>query len=379
MKKLVLIIGFIIGCNLAIAQKCNDAALENVPGTWKPGMIGSIGISGTDLVKAKSVTAIADNMIRPNFRIPKGISASYTTAYYGVNDYTGNDLKHYSYTNWFNDFMCHNDQVRMDPDSQIILRINFNDTDITFTREVLPGDWSENEKDHFGWLDNFPDQKNGIIYQKAIPDSAQFTDKPERWLITYDGKLPYKYVTRLEYLQKLKVKLEKAILKGSDDVKQNNPIRPKAQQEKEKEEQLKKIKTEAANGTGDWSIQFLRNYQTDEQILEVNIKGITEMYQIPLNKVNDYLKKPESELQKTAIISSNGEFNGFKNEGEVSAVILIKENQDYYDKKLSKAVPQVIFVSVTCYKRGKGVMYAPIYNTLLKHLDLVKLQGMLGK
>lgn len=379
MKKIFLIFGFVIFGNLLNSQNCNDVALENVPGTWKPGMIGSIGISGTDLVKAKSVTAVADNMIRPNFQIPKGIAASYTTAYYGIKDYGGNDLKQYSYTNWFNDFMCHNDKVKMDPDSQIILRINFNDTDIFFTRDVLPGDWGETEKDHFGWLDNFPDQEKGIIYMKATPDSAQFTEKPERWLLTHDGKLPYKYVTRLEYLQRLKDKLEKAILKGAEDVKQTNTVRPKAEQEKEKEEQLKKIKKDAANGTGDWTEQFLRNYRTDEQIQEANIKSITEMYQTPLIKVNDYLKKQESELQKTAIIISNGEFNGFLNEGDRGAVILIKENQEYYHKQLPKAVPQVIFVSLTRYTRGKSALYAPIYNTLVERLDLEKLQAMLDK
>jgi hypothetical protein len=267
----------------------------------------------------------------------------------------------------------------MNPDAQIILRINFNDADIRFTHDAMVGEWEENEKDHFGWLDNFPVQKNGITYIKATPDSAHFTRKPDRWLLTYDGKLPYAYVSRLEYLQKLKTKLLQSIKKGADDIKRNNPIRSKAEQEKEKQDQLNKYKVDAANGGGDWTSQYLKNYRTDEQIQEENIKAVTEMYKKPLQVVEDFLKKPEKELSQTAIINWNHEFDGFINEGDVGAVILVKENPTYYNKNLAKAVPQLIFVSLTRYDGSKRTNYITVYNEIIKRLDLQKLQDMLGK
>jgi hypothetical protein len=303
MKKISIV--FVIVCitSFANAQNCSEADLENVPGAWKMGIKGSIGISGADLVKAKTVTSIADNMMRPGFQVPKGLVATYSTAFFGMNKYNGNDLAQYNYTDWFNHFMCYNKKVTMNPDAQIILRINFNDADIRFTHDAMVGEWEENEKDHFGWLDNFPVQKNGITYIKATPDSAHFTRKPDRWLLTYDGKLPYAYVSRLEYLQKLKTKLLQSIKKGADDIKRNNPIRSKAEQEKEKQDQLNKYKVDAANGGGDWTSQYLKNYRTDEQIQEENIKAVTEMYKKPLQVVEDFLKKPEKELSQTAIIN----------------------------------------------------------------------------
>ena len=379
MKKISILL--VLGCITFFtnAQNCTEADLEIVPGAWKPGMKGSINISGADLEKAKSVTGIADNMMRPGFQIPKGLVATYSTAFFGMNKYNGNNLAEYNYTDWFNHFMCYNKKVTMNPDAQVILRINFNDPGVLFTHDAIVGEWEENEKDYFGWLDNFPVQKNGITYIKATPDSAHFTRKPDRWLITYDGKLPYAYVSRLEYLQKLKTKLLQSIKNGADDIKRNNPIRSKAEQEKEKQEALKKFKEDAANGKGDWSGRYLQNYRSDEQIQEENIKAVTEMYKKPLQVVEDFLKKPEKELQQTAIIHWNHEFDGFINEGERGAVILIKENPDYFNKKLSKAVPQIIFVSLTRYDGSKKENYVSIYHEIIKRLDFQKLQGMLGK
>ncbi|MEO6681733.1 MAG: hypothetical protein ABIN48_02820 [Ginsengibacter sp.] len=379
MKKISIIL--VLGCITfsTYAQNCSDADLDNVPGTWKPGIKSSIGISGADLEKAKSVTTIVDNMMRPGFQVPKGLVATYFAAYLEFNQYMGNNLAQYDYTDWFNHYMCYNNKPRVNPDAQVVLRISFNDPGVLFTHDAIVGEWEANEKDHFGWLDNFPEQKNGIIYMKATPDSAHFTRKPDRWLIAYDGKLPYAYVSRLEYLQKLKTKLLQSIKKGADDIKRNNPIRPKAEQEKEKQEALKKFKEDAANGKGDWSGRYLQNYRSDEQKQEANIKSITEMYQKPLQIVEAHLKKPEKELQQTAIINWNHEFDGFINEGDVGAVILVKENPDYFNKKLSKAVPQIIFVSLSRYDGSKKENYVSVYHEIIKRLDLQKLQGMLGK
>ena len=242
MKKLITILILVVSSNSIFAQTCTKADTENVPGVWKPGIKSTISLSGADLIKAKSVTPIADNMMRPGFEVPKGLEATYFSAYLGFNNNLGNNLAQYYYINRFNHFMCYNNQVTRNPDSQIILRITFNDPGIIFSRDVLPGEWQENEKDHFGWLDNFPDQKNGIIYTKATPDSAQFTRQPDRWLLTYDGKLPYAYVTRLEYLQKRKEKLDKSYIKENELTKSIYPIRPKAEQEKEKAEVLQKYR-----------------------------------------------------------------------------------------------------------------------------------------
>ena len=149
MKKISILL--VLGCITFFtnAQNCTEADLENVPGAWKTGMKGSIGISGTDLVKAKTVTSIADNMMRPGFQVPKGLVATYSTAYFGMNTYNGNDLAEYNYTDWFNHFMCYNNKPRVNPDAQVILRISFNNSGVLFTHDAIVGEWDENEKDHF--------------------------------------------------------------------------------------------------------------------------------------------------------------------------------------------------------------------------------------
>ena len=88
---------------------------------------------------------------------------------------------------------------------------------------------------------------------------------------------------------------------------------------------------------------------------------------------------PEKELQKTAIVSDLGEFTAFSNEGDVGAHILIKENPEYYNSKLPKAVPQVIFVTLTRYDGSSKPNYITVYNEIMSRLDLEKLKGLLGK
>ncbi len=376
MKRLLTLVAILVTA-CVYTQNCEGVALENIPGKWTPGLKSSIGISGAELVKARSVTDNLDNHFRTDYPAFKGLYAQYFSAFEDYNPYNGNDLAQYYYSLYFSGFYCHDNKVLANPDRYVSFRIKLNETGITFTHDALVGEWDENEKDHFGWIDNFPDQKDGVIYMKATPDSAQFTVKPERWLLTYQDKLPYAYVTRFEYLQALKSKLNKAAQKGIDDLKAMNPIRPKAEQDKEKEEALKKFKEDAANGLGDWTDRYLQNYRTDEQMQEENIRATTEMYNRPLQKVDDYLRRPDNELRTAAVISTISEFNGFINEGDIGAMIVVKGNPSYYDENIGKAVPQIIYVTLDM--NSKEEKYVSTYSNIIKRLDFEMLKNLLGK
>jgi hypothetical protein len=143
-----------------------------------------------------------------------------------------------------------------------------------------------------------------------------------RWLITYNDTLPFSYLTRKEYLLLQKKRLEKAV--------KENP------------------------GEKAYLDKFFNN-------------------------INDYLSKPEDELNKPAICMWNDEerFEKFVDEGTKGSFIAIKPNLDYYRKKLPKSSPQ--FFSVV-YKISKDdAVFIENIEAIKKAVDFASLKNMLGK
>jgi hypothetical protein len=159
--------------------------------------------------------------------------------------------------------------------------------------------------------------------EEIVSDAGTVDEVREySWLITYDDSLPFYYVSRKEYLQ--------ILLKRLDKAKKESP-------------------GEAAYFNG-----FISN-------------------------VNDYLKKPESELSQPAVCMWNEEerFERFVAEGTKGSFIAIKPRLDYYHTKLPAASPQ--FFSVH-YKVSVGeAVFADNIANIIKAVDFKLLKNMLGK
>lgn len=143
-----------------------------------------------------------------------------------------------------------------------------------------------------------------------------------RWLITYNDTLPFSYLTRKEYLLIQKQRLEKT---------------------------SKDSPSEKA-----YLDQFFKN-------------------------INDYLQKPESELNKAAVCMWNEEekFEKFVEEGTRGSFIAVKPNLNYYHKKLPMSSPQ-FFTVVYKVAQGDPVFEENISN-IQKAVDFAALKNMLGK
>ena len=120
-----------------------------------------------------------------------------------------------------------------------------------------------------------------------------------RWLITYNDTLPFTYLSRKEYLLIQRKRLEKSII--------------------------------------------------DKSIGEEDSRKY-------LDKINEYLSKPESELSQDAICMWNDEerFGGFVEEGTKGSFIAVRPNLNYFNKKLPKSSPPIFYGSIyNCQGRSR--------------------------
>jgi hypothetical protein len=181
----------------------------------------------------------------------------------------------------------------------------------------FPGELPADEFRGYLKMEHFAKKVNG--FYKLGNKWGEENWGSETWLITYDDTLPFYYVSRKEYLQLTKKRLEKTI----------------------------------ANEGGGY---------------EENMKNI-----------NDWLKKPESELSKPAICMWNEEerFEGFVEEETRGSFVAIKPNMAYFRKSLGKAVPQLWTVSFTTYS-ADPVSVANVAG-IKKMVDFTALREMLGK
>lgn len=314
--------------SFSFAQDCSKEILRQKPGTWKAGLQGSInGVTPVDLAKEKAVLAGIHKMVTAGFA-PKGCEISYSTVY-GKSISEGQNWigDPYYYSLYILRYLCDNkpDKSKYYVDAATPTTVNIV-ANAWFTLNALyaaglPAD------DFRGYLKlkQRPEKKDGAWFmgEEVVGDDRLPSEIREyRWLITYGDTLPFQYVSRKEYLLIQKKRLEKNLIDSPSEK--------------------------------DYTNTFIRN-------------------------INEYLKKPEVELNQPAICMWNEEqrFEKFVEEGTRGSFIAVKPNLAYYRKKLPKSSPQ--FFSVI-YKVSKGdPVFTDNIEGIKKAVDFARLKSMLGK
>lgn len=271
---------------------------------------------------------------------PKGLDALSAGAYDRLSPET--PFGQYYYGLYLMPYSCVGNVAKPDEETNTSVFIKANDPEIPFSREVIGDEIEEQDKAHYGWLKTMPIQREGAWFlgEREQSSGMGVKVKHSQWLIAYDQKLPFLYVTRKEYLEKSVGLIRKV-----------------------KERELKKIETDTAADPKNRD----RLYAGTKKYYEDKLSGVEKAAR---------LLSP-ADLQQTAIVPAQGDFTGFLNEGERSAVILVKENPDYYNPKLSKGIPQ-LFSVVFEYDFNRPVL-AQAYAEVMKALDYAVLKKMLGK
>lgn len=339
MKRLsALLLALLAGA--AAAQSCSEAALPQMPGVWKQAMKGSSnGVPAKDLALQGKVFASLYAMLKQNYS-PLGLTASQG----GWQRTRATDQRpdSYGYSVYFLPFYCEGAATKTETHTGTVLYIHVNEADFIFSKSATERYFlDESERANYAWLKSMPQARDGVLHFKLATDPNEGANaREDKWLVTYDGQLPFRYVSRKEYLD------DSARLFASLRVRELNKV----------------------------DSDFKDNPQRRDKALAATRQHIDGQLAV-IDKWSKTLSA--TELQLPAIVSSFEEFKGFLNEGERGAVILIKDKPEYYKRQLPTSIPQLITVHFKAVTTRP--VHARAYADALQAVDFVLLKSLLGK
>lgn len=325
--KYVLLFCWVIYASVnAYSQDCTPASLAQKPGIWKEGMKGSVsGIPAADLDKERKVVASLHMLIKSKYN-PVGVEADFNGSYDSPDSEV--PVNNYSYKIYFMPYYCDKNIIKTAHETSTSFSVESNRVD--WNIYSIPG---ESFPEGFYSMKNMPDEKDGYFY---FEENASLgfgeTGKSRNWLITTEGKLPFAYVTKKEFLEKQKNMLVLAM--------------PKA--------------IEGSNA---------------------NYKAKTEQdFKKALTKIETLLKMPAGELSQPAIVKQDpNDYLSylFTNDDDAFGKVLIKPNPGYFNSKLPRSSPQFFLVNITGSE--KDPVSAKVMTDVMKDFDFQGLKNLLGK
>lgn len=350
------------------AQDCSKELLLQKPGVWKANSQGStFGVSAADLLKEKKMVAAIHSMIQSKYS-PMGVEAGFNGSYTRADaNMAGNG---YYYSIIPKNYYCDGDIIRKAHETSTLFSINAN----MFGVEIY--DTAQGDRllgEGFNVMQDMPVEKDGYWFFKEIDAGLGFgmTGKSGTWLITYDGKLPYTYVTKKEFLEKRR----KALLvlmnmsaSGIEETLKNNEITKGFKETAYKNDPAKLEKY--------MKMDYRQIKERYQKFLADNEKNFKPAF----DKIDAQLKMTTAELNQQAIVTTDPKDHLsylFTNDDDPSGHILIKPNPGYFNKKLPKSSPQ--FFAIFIRYNHKEPIATKLREDIMKAVDFGVLKNMLGK
>ena len=361
------LLGLSILFSTSLAQDCTQASLLEKPGVWKAGMKGSAGGSATDLAKEKKLVETIHGMVRSKYT-PVGVEANYHGAYSADPNAPGNN---YSYSIIPLNYYCEGNTAKLAHETSTYFSISAN----FFDAEIYEFFNFKDAASGVGYyyIQDMPVEKDGYWYFKEKDAGLGFgmTGKSSSWLITYNGKLPFAYVTKKEFLETQKVILANAKLmsaSGFKDVLDRIEIE-KGYKEKEYKNEPEKLARYMKMDYNDTKARY-------EKLLADN----ESKFKPAFDKIESQLKMPEAALSQPAIVKQDPHDHLaylFTDDNDPMGQVLIKPNPGYFNMKWPRSSPQFFWVMV----RGnhKEAVAAKFMGDIMKAVDFNVLKNMLGK
>ncbi len=333
MNYLVLIV-FILFSTTAVAQDCDEEQLHQKPGIWKAAMAGSQTGSAADLAREKKSVALLHNMIKSNYN-PMGMEINFNGSY--SRPAGSLPMNVFTYSIWGMHYYCDENKMKTAHETSTTLKIVAN----WFEYEIF--DTAQGDRalaEGFHVMYEMPKQQDGYWSFRDRNESLGFgrTGKSRIWLITYNGKLPFSFVTRKEFLEKRKRSLYEQMqmsAEGSRDVLRRIEIEKKYKEQEFKNDPAKMEK-------------YLRlDYNQVKERYQKYLAENNERFQPAFDKVNEQLKAPANELNLPAIVKQDPHDHLsylFTSEDDPFCRILIKPNPQYFNSKLPPSSAQFLFV-----------------------------------
>ena len=355
-----------VSLNLS-AQDCTETSLLQKPGVWKEGLKGSVsGIQATDLDRERKVVASLHNLIKSKYT-PMGVEADF----YGSYDTPDAEIpvNNYNYNILFLHYYCEGNIMKTahETSTSFFIAANRFDGNIYDTP-------AENNTPGEGYysLIKMPVEKDGCFYfEENASLGFGMIGKSRNWLITYDGKLPYAYVSRKEFLEKQKHMLLMAMPKSIESSKEN--LKMNEEEKGRKEEEYK-------NDPEKLQSYLKKFYMYNKDRFEKEMLRTEQDYKNALSKIETLLQMPSGELAQPAIIKKDpNDYLSylFTTDDDAFGRVLIRPNPEYFNSKLPRSSPQFFLVNVT--GNVKSAIAAEVMTDIMKNFDFTALKNMLGK
>ena len=366
MKFILVAFAFFIS-GAVFGQDCTIESLLKKPGSWKETSAVMNGVAATDLAREKQILAAINNMIKSKYS-PIAVKANVNSGFHQPESYI--PVNQYIYSILPLEYFCDGSTIKTVGETATYFYIGVNN----FFDEIY--DTAQGDRalmEGYNVLTQMPKSKDGYYYfdERKITISQDIPGKSSAWLVTYDGKLPWTYVTKKEFLEKRKRNLSTQVTteaSGINDVLKNNEI---AKEYKEKELKDDKEKLQ----------RFMKmDYLPTKERYEKLLAEIETKYKPAFNKIDALLRMPAGELNQSAIVKmdpNDGLSYLFTTEDDPFAKILIKPNPAYFNKKLQRSVPQ--FFSIYIRGEHKNPVVANFMSDIMKAVDFSILKNMLGK
>lgn len=331
---------------LTTAQDCDPNEIVNLPGIYKgPGKGSVSGIAKTDLDRQQAVAQKFMSMVVDNYK-PRGMNIGYGPAHYPPLPYLPNGVNvgnHYEAVFFMMYFYC-NYQGKMEQiaETHSTLEIRVNDWKYPssfFLKQAI--DEEDPETDVFATIRHKPvwNEKGywtmtDTIY--IVRDITYF-----HHLVTKNKELPFVYVSKKEFLQKLRIYYEKLLQRDISSIENSD--------------------------------------DKDTEFGKSSIENYRSFYGNSIQSIDDFLaKSPEAVLNEAATVVGGGppsEFDGFSDSKYRSWVI--KPNPKYYDPRAPLHTPHFIDVLFKIYEPEVACMNAK--DDILKIIDFKALQEIVDE
>gem|GEM_PF-1013073 len=191
------------------------------------------------------------------------------------------------------------------------------------------------------------------------------------WLITYDGQLPWSFVTRREFLLKRKRFLQRQMEAEAPRLKEK--LAGWEQQKKYKEQEWKSDPARLAS-----YVSGTHNPGIERE--HANHKKMIQGFETAIERVEEQLAAPTEELNKWAIViksTKNHLDYDFTDKMQPFAELLTQPNPNYFKRWSSPAVPQLITISIK--HDPKNPVMVGFAKEMERNLNLDYLKSFIGK
>ena len=360
MKYILLVTVFLLGISSS-AQDCTNESLIQTKGILIPDEpAGGREFIAADLAKHKKVLATIINMVKSKYT-PMGLKALYHENYgYPITYMPANG---YAYSIIPLNFYCDGNTIKINVKSSTYFSITANYFNAIIYES--PNNEEAASGTGFNYIPDMPIEKDGYYYFNKITDGIG-----SAWLITYDGKLPFAYVTKKEFLETQKLILPNSMTGLASHFK--NGLKNIEIEKKFKEAEFK-------NDPEKLKKYMKMDYLPIKENCEKQLADNEKKFKPAFDKIEEQLKLPADELNKQAIVKMDPYDHLsflFTDDSDAFGQVLIKPNPAYF-KKLPKSSPQFFGV----YVRGNPnePIAAKFMTDIMKAVDFATLKDMLGK